>query len=182
VAAIAFAFHQFLPACAFPVLVLVESEHYINILTERRSVRHAHALPSLPLPADQRHAARARESRRLLAAVATACIFDSIATSGESSSLDNFCPQNQTHMLDIALHACFLGVVVACRINCPQKLEKFGASAQGFSNRRRRPVAAARLVLLNFFSTTQLHVLDSCGLWKCGLWMATTFSVERIIS
>ena len=58
--------------CFFPVLVLVESEHYISILTERRSMRHAHARPSLPLPADQRHAARARESRRLLAAVATA--------------------------------------------------------------------------------------------------------------
>jgi len=62
--------------CFFPVLVLVESEHYISILTARRSMRHA-ACACPAQPADQRHAARARESRRLLAAVATACIFDS---------------------------------------------------------------------------------------------------------
>ena len=144
--------------CVPPVLACVcfscactSRKRTLHQYTDGETQHAACACPAQPAsacgPATRRTRARVASAPRSC----SNCMHFRLGTSGESSSLDNFCPQNQTHMLDVALHACFLGVVVACRINCPQKLEKFGASAQGFSNRRRRPVAAARLVLLNFF-------------------------------
>jgi hypothetical protein len=88
-------------------------------------MRHA-KWPCLPLHADQRHApARVVGSSHV--AFST--------RKNTRSSLDNYyCPQNQTHMLEIAiaLHACFRGR--RRRVNWPPKSTriKFGAAEQGF--------------------------------------------------